>query len=200
MSAGARAARAVRRPRPDAMGDEAAAEMCSICAEAAYPPGDARAGDEAATVLECGHVFHVACALQWFRYENTTCPNCRSDATCHVWSQVDAAARIRAMRRRRARLPTAIQRSLAQLDACTSRAAAMRRERRELRAAQKATFARDGSLRARIRAMDRRARLLRHALGGATAAGVPRLRYHGADDESAGEEYDDALDDDAVSV
>jgi len=182
-----------------AMSDDAEGEMCSICAEAAHPPGDARAGDEPATVLECGHVFHVACALRWFRYENTTCPNCRSDATCHVWSQVDAAARIRAMRRRRARLPTALRRSLAQLDACTSRAAALRREWRELRAAERATFARASSLKARIRTTDRRARALRYALGTATAPGVPHLRYHGdlPEEEGGGDDDDN---DDALSV
>ena len=157
---------------PAAAQEEAAAPpMCSICAE--------DAGGADATTLECGHAFHVACALQWFRYENTTCPNCRSEDSRQVWSRLDASARLAAMRRRRARLPRAVARPLAQLDACTARAAQLRRERRALRRTHREVFASDGRLRGRIGAMDRRARSLRRTLGGATVAGVPHLRYHG---------------------
>lgn len=64
---------------------------CSICACDV---------EEHGTTLDCGHTFHVSCIIQWFRYEHTSCPNCRSTHTRHVWTARSAAQRVAALRRR----------------------------------------------------------------------------------------------------
>jgi uncharacterized Zn finger protein (UPF0148 family) len=42
-------------------------EVCAIC------HGDVEDGHE----LQCGHKFHSACIIQWFRNGNASCPMCR---------------------------------------------------------------------------------------------------------------------------
>lgn len=52
------------------------AETCSVCLD------NIPSNHRASVVLNvCGHAFHKPCLLSWFRRNNITCPNCRSDVT-----------------------------------------------------------------------------------------------------------------------
>ena len=44
---------------------------CSICYQVMDPT-------ESHRLDECGHVFHTACIMTWFRSKNDTCPLCRA--------------------------------------------------------------------------------------------------------------------------
>lgn len=81
---------------------------CSICAGTTDSPET--------TTLDCGHTFHVSCALQWFRYHNTTCPLCRSEYLAHPMATMPPEKRVTAMRRRRRRLSPVLQKQLRALD------------------------------------------------------------------------------------
>jgi len=105
--------------------------MCSICA--------CGTEDEDYTTLECGHTFHVACVLQWFRYEHTTCPNCRSSETHQVWARRSPAERVAAMKRRK-NVPHATRRKLNSLNKTKEKWMATSRERKDLQKTYNAVF------------------------------------------------------------
>lgn len=48
---------------------------CVVCSEAFRGNSD-----EMVCAVQCGHVFHVDCLLEWFR-RRTTCPYCQEPAT-----------------------------------------------------------------------------------------------------------------------
>jgi hypothetical protein len=155
---------------------------CSICAEEADP------ADPASTTLECGHTFHVACALRWFRYEHTTCPNCRSERTQHVWSRCTPAQRVATLRRKRASLSTAAKRKLSYLDRVRAQSAALCKERKELRRVHAAVFRTEARLRARIRhyrTAERHAFKWLSSLVTSRGTGGPLLHYYGTMPESS---------------
>lgn len=79
------------------------------------------------TTLECGHTFHVACALRWFRYHNKTCPNCRSCETRERWSRKTPRERVSIVRRRKHN-PREVQRLLTHLDQVRTQVKVLRRE------------------------------------------------------------------------
>lgn len=87
--------------------------MCSICAETEDP-------EQPTITLDCGHTFHGKCVVEWFRYQNVTCPNCRSDWSRATWTRRTPGQRISAMRRCRT-LDTETRRKIGELD--TTRAA-----------------------------------------------------------------------------
>lgn len=148
----------------------AEADACSICA-------DELDGTQNVT-LECGHSFHVACALRWFRYEHTTCPNCRSSHTQQVWARRTPAQRIAAMRRQR-NLPAPLRAKLRQLDRAHVRWSATRAERRAVRADNTDVFRRERRL-ARAEGSSRaKYRSLLHSIAWLSAPNVPFLTYSG---------------------
>ena len=67
--------------------------VCPICCD----DGE----DDALHTLECGHVFHTNCILQWFRQGAPTCPLCRAtdDDTARL-SPLDTMARCALLRQR----------------------------------------------------------------------------------------------------
>ena len=78
---------------------------CSICAEET---------EDGLHVLDCGHCFHSACIIQWFRMGNNACPNCRSEHAQRQLYIQTASQRIANMRRRK-HLPPELKRSIEKL-------------------------------------------------------------------------------------
>lgn len=167
--------------------------MCSICAEEVSP------SDPAATTIACGHVFHVPCILQWFRFEHTTCPNCRSEETEAEWTRPTALQRIGAMRRRYRSLPKHMQKKLRDLDNIKTCISAATRARRQLRSEHAALFRNDRNLYTKIMNFkSRRHRLTQQLSTNIVCPHVPLLQR--VETESEVSDSLDSDDDDAASV
>ena len=83
-------------------------DTCSICTDDIE--------ENQGVILDCTHKFHAKCAIQWFRYHNDTCPNCRSDYSQLVpWAKTPAQ-RIASMRRQQDKMPPWVRRQLKLLD------------------------------------------------------------------------------------
>lgn len=172
------------------MGEEAC--CCSICAEEVDP------SDAKSTTLECGHHFHVECALRWFRYEHSTCPNCRSSATREVWTRSTPAQRVAALRRKKKTLPPLVRRKLAYLDRTRSLSASLAREKADLHRAHADVFRQEGRLRTRIRHYRNAERQTVQWLSTIVTlqgAGGPLLRYQGTEEEDSSSDGEGWLDD-----
>lgn len=85
-------------------------EICSICIE----PIETGRND---VRLECGHVFHGDCAVQWFRYNHTSCPLCRSVDLESRWRQATPCQRIACLKRVRHNMPPCVQRRIGEYEA-----------------------------------------------------------------------------------
>ncbi len=55
--------------------------------------------DESHTLQECGHCFHTACAIRWFRSGNESCPLCRGKPDEYI-RPLDVMARYTTLRRK----------------------------------------------------------------------------------------------------
>lgn len=95
-------------------------DCCTICAGTT---------EGQLTTLECGHTFHVHCALQWFRYHNNTCPNCRSNESRMRWTRKTPRQRVSVIRRRK-NLSPYMRRLIKQLDRAREARVGAREERR----------------------------------------------------------------------
>ena len=84
--------------------------VCPICCDDA-------AEEEALHTLECGHAFHTACILQWFRQGAPTCPLCRDTDDDHHLTPLDTMARCTLLRQRARRkdAPTCLKRLVRRL-------------------------------------------------------------------------------------
>ena len=78
----------------------AAEDICTICCDAITDN----------ITIECGHSFHTECAMRWFRFESTACPNCRSDVQDDTWESMSSDTRIRWMKKKRKALPPELRR------------------------------------------------------------------------------------------
>ena len=85
-----------------------AQDACSICAECISPT-------ESSVRLECSHLYHAVCIVQWFRYYNDTCPLCRSNDIDSMWREKTPLQRIALMRVHKLKLPKIVQRKLSTL-------------------------------------------------------------------------------------
>jgi hypothetical protein len=142
-------------------------DVCTVCAEAID------GSLESVATIECGHVFHTACVVEWFRFHNASCPNCRSERA--ATDEEVPEVRVSKMRRRARLMPPWIQTQLATLGRVEAREKALRRERRALRREHAPVFKRDRALaRREDRVRSRRSELV-HRLGTAVAPGVPLL-------------------------
>ena len=92
---------------------------CSICA-------GTMEGDM--TTLECRHTFHVGCIIQWFRFHNQSCPNCRSCESHERWSRKTPQQRVSMVRRRKNNSKMVV-RLLKKLDAVREQTSRLRHER-----------------------------------------------------------------------
>lgn len=92
--------------------------QCSICA-------GTMEGDM--TTLECRHTFHVGCVIQWFRFHNQSCPNCRSCDSHEHWTRKTPQERVSIVRRRRNN-PKHVTRLITQLDSTRAQTKQVRRD------------------------------------------------------------------------
>lgn len=147
---------------------------CSICA-------GTENDDEATVTLDCGHTFHCKCVVEWFRFQNVTCPNCRSDRSCAVWTRTTQRQRIAAMRRRKAKLEPHVVRKLDQLDRARSKALAQSRELRAFRTEHKEVIKAFHALQRRKFYAQNREACLRRDLAALVVPSVPFVQFEGWD-------------------
>ena len=108
---------------------------CSICQE---PMGD----DEVShTLPECGHCFHAACAIRWFRSGNESCPLCRGKPAEYI-RPLDVMSRYTTLRRKsRARnAPRKLKAFVRRIQKIEATVKAKRAEMKALRGRRAATF------------------------------------------------------------
>lgn len=101
-------------------------ENCPICIEPL--------NEGSPTVLSCGHTFHAECAVQWFRYNHSECPMCRSDNITDMWSRVTPVQRVAYMRKHRDRMPCVVAKQMTKYDGLTK---SLRDSQRNLREFEK---------------------------------------------------------------
>ena len=85
-------------------------ETCSICVEPIYSER---------VRLDCGHTFHSSCAIQWFRYNHTSCPLCRSDSVESRWNRTTPSQRIACLKRMKHKMPHNVQKYISKYDKVT---------------------------------------------------------------------------------
>lgn len=143
-------------------------DCCTICAGTT---------EGQLTTLECGHTFHIHCALQWFRYHNSTCPNCRSDVCNQVWTRKTPGQRVSAMKRRK-NLPSHVQRLVKQLDRARQQYNSARCEQREFLSTHADVLRKRSKLTTRVRHSKKRVHELTRTIDtvGNQAA---HLAFHG---------------------
>lgn len=143
--------------------------VCSVCQEGSCNGKDVH-------TLSCGHHFHTECAIQWFRYNNTSCPNCRSDDLHNVWSRVTEEERIVQMRRNIHILPRYVKKKLEEYDAWNVKQKDRSRILRQFKA-QHNTLLKEYHKMSREESFAKRRRLmLFRVLSSLDVSGVRRLR------------------------
>ena len=155
---------------------------CTICAGTT---------EGALTTLECGHTFHVHCALQWFRYHNTSCPNCRSEACQQAWSRRTPRQRVSSLRRRRD-LPVPLRRLIARLDRSREVSRRLLAERRAFKKDNAAVLREERRLWTRICASRVRERELEVRIDG-EGTQTSYLSFHGEWGDEGDEDDTDLL-------
>ena len=123
--------------------------------------------------LECGHKFHTACILQWYRSGHSTCPNCRSDEFSHLdWSTALTRAKILKRHAKRADAPDHLKKMLCKITRCNDRKRKHWKALREFRHKYKAILKENRKLQqAHWRSCNREDALL-YQMGQMDAAGV----------------------------
>ena len=147
-------------------------ETCTICA-------DTIAADDQTTVLDCSHSFHVNCIIEWFRYNHTECPNCRSDGGQRGVALTNSQ-RISRMRRLKHRMPSFIVQKLKKLDGARKRLAESRKEMKELKRNNAVVFKEETRLRVRMHNARRCERATKRELSYHAFDAVPLMNFgHG---------------------
>lgn len=101
---------------------------CSICGD------EEDNGDETQlTSLDCGHSFHSACIIEWFRFYAASCPNCRSDGVMKNWTMADPVTRVEHLRHCRGMLCPMSKRKLDTMDRQQKRLRALKKEHSEFK-------------------------------------------------------------------
>jgi len=103
-------------------------DKCVICAE------DFKTDDASPTfTLECGHLFHCICAVQWFRYNHACCPLCRATHVEAAWHMKTPAQRVNLMHRAMSSLSPMARRKLKLYDRVKKRHAERTKALREFK-------------------------------------------------------------------
>lgn len=156
---------------------EADSEICTICADAC---------ESEAHTLACGHTFHVECIVHWFRRENTTCPNCRSEQEDRYWTRYTPGRRIDMLRRKFKSLPKSVQRKIQKMDSYRLQRVQLRKEQNELRRRYTSVFASYNRLTSRIRHSSTQYRQIRNDLVYTQATvHVPLLAWEDEEEDSS---------------
>ena len=117
-------------------------DTCTICAE---PLAEGQT-----TTIECGHAFHTSCVLQWFRYYNDSCPNCRDEGNSDRFDETSRATRMRTLRRKR-NLPWRVRVKLQKMDDARAMERQLRRDLLDYRRQHAPVLSGMTRLRTRIR-------------------------------------------------
>lgn len=125
--------------------------ICTICAD-----GET----EALVQIDCGHRFHSACILEWFRHYSTTCPNCRSDGILRRWHHACPEERIEHLKRSRETLDPVCRKKLDEMIKKTTRLRKLRKEHDLFGVAHAGILKRHRSLTARIENLEADVRYL----------------------------------------
>lgn len=146
-------------------------DVCAICME--------EEGEQcgACTTLECGHTFHVHCVLHWFRYENSTCPLCRSRRDLMHANALTDAQRVGLLRRQKNTLPTRQRRDLAKLDEASMKMREARVSLRRLRMEHRGIFKTERALQRSIINFEVTRDRLQEKLATSHVTGVPYMRW-----------------------
>lgn len=134
---------------------------CSICLQ--------ECAESDIHTLECGHVFHCSCIVQWFRAGSSTCPMCRSDpevalqvmGTCGVHERAERMWRIG----NRDNAPTPLKRLVARVRQRKSSLKVLLLRAKEHKRIHKDTFVEQRTLSLRVQRTRRALRGLRQELG-----------------------------------
>ena len=155
-------------------------EECSICA-------DTEPDDLARITLACGHTFHCKCAIEWFRYENVTCPNCRSDHTRNVWCKRTPSQRIASMRRR-SHLEPILRRKVTAFDGIRKTLVAAKQAYKQFKLDNKDVLKQNRNLCKQIRDLRKRETRMKFELGTSVCPSVPLIHMFDYDAEDSNEE------------
>lgn len=160
---------------------------CAICMEEEGEGGGGEEGEndqggvrsncKPFTTLECGHCFHVHCALHWFRYENNTCPLCRSRRDALFANTLTDAERIRRLRRKKKTLPVCHRRKLEKMDEAVAKCREARGELRRLRTQHRGVFKSERTLQRTIMQMEEKREQLHEQLANLNVHGVPYMQW-----------------------
>ena len=154
-------------------------QQCSICTD---PLSDETSSHR----LPCGHTFHTECIVQWFRYEHTTCPLCRSEENDRRWTRHTPGQRVAILKRRKRSLPTVVQQKLARLDACKRHWETAKHEHKTLRKEYETIFRSERHLGRRIDLLREEHNRIFRELSVQASEHVPLLQpYDGSDDDAS---------------
>ena len=139
---------------------------CSICCE-----------DEDETeplvTLDCGHVFHAKCAVEWFRRHHDTCPNCRSVYVRRDTVRLSPRERVGRMERLHHRLPAEVRTQLRKFYRASQSFKTLRAEWRAYRRAHRDVLKADKRLHSRMLRWGQERDRLVTLLGRTVVPGVP---------------------------
>jgi len=154
-------------------------EVCSVCAEVVESDGHS---------LPCGHTFHTACIVEWFRNHHDTCPNCRSTWSRMSLCTVSGGKRIQSIRRQIQKDPRRVRpevrASVQRYDLAQKRIAELRQSMRQLRREHQHAFVSYARMAGTLRTWSRKRNDLERHLGREVVIGVPLVHEMGYDSET----------------
>lgn len=167
------------------------ADVCVICMD---PLTDA-----ASTRLECQHVFHVKCAMRWFRFEDPACPLCRSQKERRLVRRLTPRQRVRKMRRQFNALPADVQAAMKRFDKSRERLSTARATHREFMRSHGGILRQARALERAVSRAEEREQRLFFEVSTECCSRVPFLEDSlPSDAEDVSDDADDA--DDAIDV
>lgn len=127
--------------------------------------------------LECNHVFHTKCIVDWFRRGNATCPTCRSVPPDHArverFGYLDTVARASLLRRRYRSAPDALKRLIENVRTAEERLRETRQQVRRFRSEHHDVFKTANTLLTRMHKQRRAVRQALRRLGTFTSIDYP---------------------------
>lgn len=148
-------------------------DVCAICHDTFEEGGGVHE-------LECGHKFHTACIVPWFRNGHASCPTCRDvrQNVCGLFWYDRARLLMRKSRNKNA--PTELKLAVEKIRKVKSREQALKRELSEYKMAHKEVLAKHRQLKQRLWRSTREEYSMRRSLGMMDIVGyrLPPLIVH----------------------